>query len=512
MGVCGGGLPPAAPVPLGTPGVAEAHGEPLLFEKGGPDRAGDRSPDESRAAGLARAALPAGRLRREPPRLPAVSEPELVRHYTRLARSNHSVDAGFYPLGSCTMKHNPRLGEEAAALPGFARLHPLAPEEGAQGALRLMWELGRVLAELTGMAHFSFQPAAGAQGELAGLLLVRAWQRRHGGRHRRVVLVPDSAHGTNPASAALAGYEVRTVRSGPDGCVDPDHLRTLLGGDVACLMLTNPNTLGIFERGIAEVAGLVHEAGGLLYYDGANLNAVMGVARPGDMGFDVVHLNLHKTFATPHGSGGPGGCALGVKAELEPYLPAPVVVREEGDRFRLDWDRPLSSGRLHAFYGHFGVLVRAYAYILRMGGEGLRQATMDAVLNASYLRHRLSGLLEEPYASPTLHEFVLSARRLKEETGVTALDLAKGLIDVGFHPPTVYFPLTVPEALMIEPTETETRETLDAFAAALAALVERARTDPTALRAAPVTTPLSRPDEARAARQPDLRWRPSAQG
>ncbi len=493
----------------GTPGLLGAAGEPLLCEKGRPGTgAGDvRTGD---APGLAApAGLPAARLRREPPRLPEVSEPELVRHYTRLARSNHSVDAGFYPLGSCTMKHNPRLGEEAAALPGFARLHPLAPEDGVQGALRLVWELGRSLAELTGMAHFTFQPAAGAQGELAGLLMVRAWHRRRGA-DRRVVLVPDSAHGTNPASAALAGYEVRTVRSAPDGCVDLDHLRSLLGDDVACLMLTNPNTLGLFERRILEVARLVHEAGGLLYYDGANLNAIMGVARPGDMGFDVVHLNLHKTFATPHGSGGPGGCAVGVTAELEPHLPAPVVVRDEGGRFRLDWDRPLGIGRLHAFHGHFGVLVRAYAYILRMGGEGLRQASLDAVLNAAYLRHRLRGFLEEPCAGPTMHEFVLSARRLKEETGVTALDLAKGLMDAGFHPPTVYFPLTVPEALMIEPTETETRETLDAFAAALAGLVERAHADPAALRAAPVTTPLSRLDEARAARQPDLRWPPAA--
>lgn len=485
-------------------------GEPLLFEKGRPGRGwavGEGDQDPLRVA--AEEALPEVRLRRVPPGLPEVSEPEVVRHYTRLGYLNHSVDAGFYPLGSCTMKHNPRIGEEMAALPGFARLHPLAPEDGAQGTLRLMWELGQALGEITGLPHFSFQPAAGAQGELGGLLMARAYHRSRG-EDRRRVLVPDSAHGTNPASAALAGFQIETVRSDAAGCVDLDHLRSLLGPDVACLMLTNPNTLGIFERRILEVAELVHGAGGVLYYDGANLNAIMGVARPGDMGFDVVHLNLHKTFATPHGSGGPGGCALGVTEALAPFLPVPVVVRREDGSFALDWERPRSIGKLHAFHGHFAVLVRAFAYILLMGGAGLRQASLDAVLNAAYLRHRLREVLEDAFPGPTMHEFVLSARRLKEETGVTALDLAKGLIDRGFHPPTIYFPTTVPEAIMIEPTETETRETLDAFAEALADAVAEGRRDPSRLKEAPASTPLSRLDEAKAARQPYLRWRPGA--
>lgn len=493
--------------------------EPLIFERSRPGRRGYSLPAQDVPVRGPEAVLPAGRLRRRAPALPEVSELDVVRHFTRLSHLNHSVDGGFYPLGSCTMKHNPRANEEAARLPGFAALHPHVPEELAQGALQLMWELELYLCEIAGLARASLQPAAGAQGELAGLLIIRAYHEHRGeGARRRRVIVPDSAHGTNPASAAMCGYQVVQVRSDARGGVDLEDLQRALDGSVAALMLTNPNTLGVFDENIHVIARRVHEVGGLLYYDGANANAILGISRPGDMGFDVVHFNLHKTFSAPHGGGGPGAGAVAVREDLVPFLPVPLVEREEvpsaeggapRHRFRLDYDRPLSIGRLHAFYGNFGVLVRAYTYIRMLGPEGLRRVSEDAVLSANYLLHRLRDLFEVPYDRRCMHEFVVSARRLKAETGVRALDVAKRLLDYGMHPPTVYFPLIVEEALMVEPTETEPKEMLDRFADALAEIVAEARREPERVKGAPWTTPVGRLDEALAARKPDLRWRRS---
>ncbi|NLG65767.1 MAG: aminomethyl-transferring glycine dehydrogenase subunit GcvPB, partial [Actinobacteria bacterium] len=432
--------------------------EPLIFTRGGPGHRGVDLP----TAGVPEAApadlLPGVPLRADPPLLPQVSEPEVVRHFTRLSRLNHSVDGGFYPLGSCTMKHNPRLGEEAAALPGFAGMHPYQEVADAQGILRLMFELERALAAVTGFSRASLQPAAGAQGELAGVLMIRAYHHDHGGSTRDTVVVPDSAHGTNLASAAMAGYRVVEVPSSSEGLVDVAALRGVLSERTAALMLTNPNTLGLFEREIMAVAEAVHSAGGLCYYDGANLNAIVGRARPGDMGMDVAHLNLHKTFGTPHGGGGPGAGPVLAAERLEPYLPAPLVTRREEGSFDLDYDRPHSIGRVKGFYGNVGVLVRAYAYILRMGGDGLAQASGDAVLAANYLRARLHDRYPVPYDGYCMHEFVASATA-QAARGATARDIGKRILDFGMHAPTVYFPLIVPEALMIEPTETESLDT-----------------------------------------------------
>ena len=462
--------------------------------------------------------LPEHARRAEPPRLPEVSEPELVRHYTRLSKRNFDLDSGFYPLGSCTMKHNPRLHERVAALPGHARLHPLQRPEQAQGALELMWNLQGSLAEIAGLPHVSLQPAAGSHGELAGVLLTRAYHEDRG-EHRTKVLAPDTAHGTNPATVTMAGYDLVKLGTAPDGGVDLDDLRAHADEDVACLMLTNPNTLGLFDRNIEEIARIVHDVGATLYYDGANLNAVMGISRPGDMGFDIVHFNLHKTFTQPHGGGGPGAGPIAVSDRIEPYLPRPQVVRraDDGDgngagraAFDLDYDRPKSIGRLRGFQGNFGVFVRSYAYIRSLGAEGLLDVSEVAVLNANYLVARLrelgvADLLPVAYDRLCMHEFVLSGAPAKRELGIKTLDVAKRLLDHGFHPPTVYFPLLVDEALLVEPTETETRETLDAFAEAIADILREAREDPEIAKAAPYSTPVRRLDEAGAARRPVIR-------
>ncbi|MBI4539801.1 MAG: aminomethyl-transferring glycine dehydrogenase subunit GcvPB [Gemmatimonadetes bacterium] len=441
------------------------------------------------------------------PRLPEVPEHEVVRHYTALSLLNHHVDRGLYPLGSCTMKYNPKVNEEVARLPGFAGVHPFAPHHAAQGALRLQYELQEYLAEISGMDAVTLQPAAGAHGELSGVFLMRAYHKARG-KLRSRILIPDSAHGTNPATVALAGYDSLTLRSNAEGLVDVDDLKAHLDDEVAGFMVTNPNTHGKFERRILEIADLVHGVGGLMYMDGANLNAIMGVTRPGDMGFDILHFNTHKSFSTPHGGGGPGSGPVGVKAQVAPFLPVPVV-RKEGAEYRLDWDRPQSIGKMHGFWGNFGVHVRAYAYIRSLGNTGIRETAEAAVLNNAYLSARLVGKYGLPYGRG-LHESVFSGSPLKR-FGVRTLDVAKRLLDFGVHAPTIYFPLTVPEALMIEPTETETREELDRFADALLAIAREGETDAERLLAAPHTTPVGRLDEGRAARQPDVRytWAPA---
>lgn len=436
--------------------------------------------------------------------LPELSEIDVIRHYTNLSAKNHGVDSGFYPLGSCTMKYNPKINEELAALPQIKRSHPLWPDEMSQGLLKIFYDLENALKEITGMDRFTLQPAAGAHGELTALLIVKAYFEHQGDTNRTKVLVPASAHGTNPASAAMAGFETITVNCDSEGLVDLAHLKSLLGPDVAALMLTNPNTLGLFEKEIRLIADLVHKSGGLLYYDGANLNAIMGLVRPGDMGFDLVHLNLHKTFATPHGGGGPGAGPVGVKSALADYLPVPLVECRSG-AYAWDYDRPLSIGKVLGFYGNFQVLVKALAYIKALGGAGLTQASKDAILNANYLRASLSPSFDIPYNRPCMHEFVLSALNLKPY-GIRALDVAKRLIEFGYHPPTIYFPLIVEEAMMIEPTETESKETLDDFITTMIQIVEEAKNDPRLLTEAPHQAPIGRADEAQAARSPRLIW------
>jgi glycine dehydrogenase subunit 2 len=458
--------------------------------------------------------IPKNLLRDAPAELPEVSEPEIVRHYNRISRRNFDLDTGFYPLGSCTMKHNPRLNERVAALPGHARLHPAQEPKRAQGALELMWLLQQSLSEICGLPHTSLQPSAGSHGELAGLLLTRAYHADRG-ESRTKVLTPDTAHGTNPATVTMAGYEVVKLASNEKGGIDLDDLRAKAGDDTACLMLTNPNTLGLFDENIEEIAAIVHEAGGTLYYDGANLNAIMGRSRPGDMGFDIVHVNLHKSFSQPHGGGGPGAGPIACSDRIEPFLPRPQVVRREPQNggepsFDLDFDRPKSIGRLRGFQGNFGVFVRSYAYILSLGGDGLQEASETAVLNANYLLAKLSEGRAGKYApvafeNRPMHEFVLSGAPAKKELGIKTLDIAKRLLDFGMHPPTVYFPLLVDEALMVEPTETETRETLDAFAEAIESILEEAGDDPGIAQGAPYTTPVRRLDEVAANRNPVLR-------
>ncbi len=471
----------------------------LIYEKSRPGRRASLLP---RPAGLPRVEVPEELRRTEPPRLPEVSELELVRHFTELSRRNFGVDTGFYPLGSCTMKYNPRVNERLAALPGFARLHPLQEEEGAQGALELMWRLQEILAEVTGLDAVSLQPAAGSQGELTGLLLVRAYFASRGeGEQRRRVVIPDTAHGTNPASVTMAGYELTPVRTDARGNVDLAELREKVDERTAALMLTNPSTLGLFDEHIEEIERILHGAGALMYYDGANLNAVCGISRPGDMGFDIVHINLHKTFSQPHGGGGPGGGPVAVRGMLEPFLPVPAVVRRPDGRFGLEYDRPQTIGKVRGFTGPFGVFVRSYAYI-RMWGPRLREMSEAAVLNANYVLARLRAAYDLPVDRRCMHELVLSARTLKREHGCTALDVAKRLMDYGFHPPTIYFPLVVPEALMIEPTESETKETLDAFCDAMLAIAREAAEQPELLRQAPHGQPVQRLDEVRAAKQP----------
>ena len=435
----------------------------------------------------------------------------MVRHYVNLSQLNFAVDTGFYPLGSCTMKFNPKLNEWAARLPGFADLHPLSPDAIAQGTLQLLWELEAALAEISGMRAVTLQPAAGAQGELTGILMIRAYHRARGDTDRDEVLVPDSSHGTNPATASMAGFKTITIPSAADGGVDIAAFTAALGPRTAAVMITNPSTLGLFEARIGELLDAVHAAGALAYMDGANLNAIMGHFKPGEAGFDVMHFNVHKTFSTPHGGGGPGAGPVGVGERLLPYLPEPRVAARPTTG-RTAWsgpgERPTSIGRMRSFVGNTGVLVRAYAYIRAHGGTGLREVSEDAVLAANYLKHRLAGSYDLPYDRPCKHEFVASAATIKKRTGVRTLDIAKRLIDHGYHPPTIYFPLIVEEGMLIEPTETESVETLDAFADALIAIAAEADTDPDAITSAPHTAPVKRLDEATAARQPNLRWRP----
>ena len=478
----------------------------LIFEL---SRAGRGSAHQAPAAQPA-PDLPAALLRRDPPLLPEVSELDAVRHYTRLSQRNFSIDTQFYPLGSCTMKYNPRAANALAMLPQFLARHPLAPEHTGQGFLACLHELQEILCEVTGMAGVSLAPMAGAQGEFAGVAMIRAWHRSRGDMARREIVVPDAAHGTNPATATMCGYAVREVATDADGNVDLDALRAAVGPRTAGLMLTNPSTLGVFERRILEIRDIVHAAGGLLYYDGANLNAILGRVKPGAMGFDVVHLNLHKTFSTPHGGGGPGAGPVGVAAKLLPFLPIPMVTREQdGYRWLDEADRPQSIGRLSAHMGNAGVLLRAYVYARMVGREGIARVAEYATLNANYLMAELARVgFELAYpARRASHEFIVTLRRLKEQTGVTAMDFAKRLLDKGVHAPTTYFPLLVPECLLIEPTETESRETLDAFVLAMREVLEEARTQPELVKSAPSTTPVRRLDDVKAARELDLRWK-----
>ncbi|MBM3333113.1 aminomethyl-transferring glycine dehydrogenase subunit GcvPB [Candidatus Sumerlaeota bacterium] len=485
----------------------------LIFESSSPGRQGVRLPDLIAGDPDPLQWLPAEAVRSDAAPLPEVSEPEVVRHFTRLSQQNFSIDTHFYPLGSCTMKYNPRLCESAARLDGFAHLHPLQDASDTQGILSLMAALEDWLCAICGMDAFTLNPAAGAHGEFCGMSIIQAYHVRREGKPRPYVLIPESAHGTNPASATLTGMTVKPIRALPDGTTDVEDLERHLDDRVAGMMLTNPNTVGVFETNVCEIARKVHAVGGLMYYDGANLNAIAGVVRPGDppeAGFDVVHVNLHKTFSTPHGGGGPGSGPVGVKSHLEPFLPIPRLVRDETGRLSLTEDRPLSIGRLSAFQGNVGVIVRAFAYILLHGLGGLRRNSHLAVLSANYLRARLRDHFEAPFTQYCMHEFIISLSNIARETGVKAGDFAKRLLDYGFHAPTVYFPTIVPECMLIEPTETESRQTLDAFADALIAIKAEAQTDPDKVRGAPWTLPVSRLDEYRAATQLDVSYSGSA--
>jgi glycine dehydrogenase subunit 2 len=474
----------------------------LIYERSRPGRRASTLPKHE----LPAAEVPAELARARPPRLPEVAEPELVRHFTELTTRNFGIDTGFYPLGSCTMKYNPRVNERLALLQGFRDLHPLQEEDGAQGALELMWRLQAILAEVSGLPAVSLQPAAGSQGELTGLMLFRAYFADRGElEQRREIVIPDTAHGTNPASVTMAGFELVGVKTDVRGNVDVEDLREKVGPQTAGLMLTNPSTLGLFDEKIEEIERIFHGAGALMYYDGANLNAVCGISRPGDMGFDVVHINLHKTFSQPHGGGGPGGGPIAVAAALEPFLPVPAIVRREDGTFGRDFDRPKSIGRVRGFTGPFGVFVRSYAYI-RTYGPALREMSETAVLNANYLLARLKEAYDVPFDRLCMHEFVLSAQTLKKEYGVSALDVAKRLMDYGFHPPTIYFPLVVPEALMIEPTETEPKERLDDFCDAMLAIAQEAASDPEVVHSAPHIRPVGRLDEVKAAKRAVVRY------
>lgn len=476
---------------------------PLLFENSSPGRRGYRFPESDVPKVAVDDVVPQNFLRKEPAHLPEVSEVEVVRHFTLLSRRNHGVDVGFYPLGSCTMKYNPKVNEDMAALPGFSQIHPYQPEETVQGALQLMYELGRDLSEIAGLHETTLQPAAGAHGELTGLMIIKAYHEERGDNQRKEIIIPDSAHGTNPASAMMVGYKVREVPSDERGGVDVEALKGMVGPNTAGLMLTNPNTLGVFDENICQIAEIVHEAGGLLYYDGANANAILGIVRPGDMGFDIVHFNLHKTFSTPHGGGGPGSGPIAVTKELACYLPAPIVDKEEDQYVLVTPEK--SIGRVRSFYGNFGVLVRAYAYIRSHGPDGLKQVSENAVINANYLMTNLKDHYLLPYDRICMHEFVLSGKWQKEK-GVRTLDIAKRLLDYGVHAPTIYFPLNVDEAIMVEPTETETKETLDEFIQVMRDIAKEAEDDAESLKSAPHLTPVGRLDEAQAARKPILRW------
>ncbi|HEV2419828.1 MAG TPA: aminomethyl-transferring glycine dehydrogenase subunit GcvPB [Terriglobia bacterium] len=481
--------------------------EGLIFEMSSPGKTGAEMPSLDVPAVSSAAVLGSDLVREEVEGFPEVSELEVIRHFTRLSTWNYGIDSGIYPLGSCTMKYNPRINETVASLEGLATDHPLTPDSLAQGCLRVLFEMAECLKEITGMQAVSLQPSAGAQGELTGLLMIRAFLEDRGDR-RKYILVPDSAHGTNPASVTIAGYEARNIKSNERGCVDLRELDRAMTTEVAGLMLTNPNTLGIFEEQIQEIAGLVHDRGGLVYMDGANMNALVGIARPGEFGVDVMHLNLHKTFSTPHGGGGPGSGPVAVTEILEPFLPAPVIEKTTDGTYRLNTDRPKSVGRVRAFNGNFGMAVRALAYVLAYGPEGLRQVTEDAVLNANYVRARLKDAFDLPYGAPTMHECVFSDRR-QAARGVRTGDMAKRLMDYGFHPYTVSFPLIVPGALMIEPTESASKREIDAFVDAMLSIAKEAMEDPQIVQTAPHTTRISRLDEVSAARKPVLRWKKS---
>jgi len=472
----------------------------LIFEKSVPGRACRILPP----CDVEDFPVPGEYARLSPLRLPELSEPDISRHYTALSKRAFGVNCGFYPLGSCTMKYNPRINEEAAALPGFCDIHPLAPEKDVKGCLGALSLAGKYLCEITGMDDMTFSPAAGAHGELTGLLLIKAYHASRGDTGRTKLLIPDSAHGTNPASAAMAGFEVINIPSGPDGRVDADSVMALVRDDTAGIMLTNPNTLGLFERDVAEITRAVHAAGGLCYYDGANLNAVMGVARPGDMGFDAVHINLHKTFSTPHGGGGPGAGMVGVSEKLADFVPVPAVVKTKDNKFTLDFNVPHTIGNIASFFGNFGVMLKAFTYITMLGKEGLIDVSEKAVLNANYIMAKLKPYYFLPYDRTCMHEAVFSAKK-QVVHGVHALDIAKALIDRGFHPPTIYFPLVVEEAIMIEPTETESKQDMDLFIEAMIDIARLAETDPDKIKNTPVTTPISRPDETKAAREPKLK-------
>ncbi len=450
--------------------------------------------------------LPSHFLRKSDLGLPELSEGGVVRHYVNLSVMNHHVDKGFYPLGSCTMKYNPKINEDVSRLPGFAQLHPLQPEDSVQGALQLMYELEEMLREISGMDAVSLQPVAGANSEFTGIMLIRAYHRARGEEHRHKILIPDSAHGTNPASVTVAGFTAVPVKSGEDGLIDVSAVRDAMDDNVAGIMITNPNTLGLFEPNIKEICDVIHEAGGLVYMDGANLNALLGYVRPGDCGVDIVHFNLHKTFSTPHGGGGPGGGGVGVKVPLAPYLPVPRIVERHG-HFHLDWDYPESIGKVATFYGNFGVMVKAYTYIRMLGSKGLKRVAENAVINANYLRICLEPYYELPYPGICMHEVVFSGIKQKKEFGVKTLDIAKRLLDYGFHAPTIYFPLIVKEALMIEPTETESKETLDSFVSTMIKIAEECKDAPEVVKSAPHNTPVRRLDDVRAIKQLDVKWR-----
>ena len=477
----------------------------LIFELSTAGRRCTRYPEAKTDDGELKKFIPEKFLRKKPAELPEVSELEIVRHFTNLSRMNFSVDSHFYPLGSCTMKYNPKINEDTSMLEGFVGLHPYQPYSTTQGILQLMYETEQLLKEITGMHRFTLQPAAGAHGELLGMMLVRAYHDKKG-NHRKKVIVPDSSHGTNPASAVVSGYDVVTIKSNENGEVDVDTLKSAMDNEVAALMMTNPNTLGLFEKNVREIQKVVHDHDAILYYDGANLNALLGIARPGDMGFDIVHINLHKTFSTPHGAGGPGSGPIGVNKKIAPFLPTPLV-KLEGDTYKLDYDLKDSIGKIKNFYGQIGVIIRAYTYIRMLGLEGLINTGRAAILNANYLLSKLKKYFVLPYSDKCMHEFVVSASNTKE-FGATALDIAKSLLDKGFHAPTTYFPLIVPEALMIEPTETESKETLDAFAKAIEEILEQAKAKKGSLHNAPETMPVTRMDEVAAARNPILRWKP----
>jgi glycine dehydrogenase subunit 2 len=479
--------------------------EKLIFQLSSPERKAFSLPSNDVPEKKTEEMIPREFLRGNSSALPEVSEVDVARHFIRLSVLNHHVDKGFYPLGSCTMKYNPKLNETLARLSGFVHLHPLQPEETFQGALRLMYELGEYLKEIAGMDHITLQPAAGAHGELTGLLMINAYHKNNKD-HRTKVIIPDSAHGTNPASVITAGFSTIQIKSNKKGLVDLEELKKAISTDVAALMLTNPNTLGLFESQIQKISQVVHDTGALLYMDGANLNAMMGIAKPGDMGFDVVHFNLHKTFSTPHGGGGPGSGPLGVRENLAPFLPVPVVAKKNDDYY-LDYDRPQSIGRIHGFYGNFGVMVKAYVYIRQLGAKGLREVSENAIINANYLKENLKQYYHLKYDEVCQHEFVLSGVRQLNEMGVKTLDIAKRLLDYGLHAPTVYFPLIVSEALMIEPTETESKESLDEFIQAMIQIAKEAEENPEIVKSAPQNTPVSRLDEGKAARELNVRWK-----